>query len=209
MASSIDGTEILAWILELENVISIDTRENKSFGWFAIYVQSKHEKVVASQLATKGFDTCLPLAKTIRKWSDRRKEIEEPIFKGYVFCQFNSELRTPILQTAGVIQILGAGKQVYPLEPTEITALKALERAKAPVEPWPFITKGQWVCIESGPLEGLTGVVVECKAGLRVVVSVALLQRSVAVEVNRTQVRPTTDPSHHTRGLYTLASNGA
>ena len=173
---------------------STDTREDESLNWFAIYVQAKHEKVVASMLKTKGLDTCLPLTKTVRKWSDRHQEVEEPIFPGYVFCEFNSEFRTPVLRTAGVVQILGAGKRVLPLETSELDALKALERTKAPVEPWPFINKGQWVCVEKGPLAGLTGVVAECKSGLRVVVSIGLLQRSVAVEVNRSQIRPTNAP---------------
>jgi transcription antitermination factor NusG len=170
------------------------TQDHESLNWFAIYVQARHEKVVASTLRTKGFDICLPLSKTQRKWSDRRKEVEEPIFPGYVFCEFDSEVRTPILRTAGVVQILGVGKQVTPLETIELNALKALERAQTPVEPWPFINKGQWVRVEAGPLAGLSGVVAECKSGLRVVVSISLLQRSVAVEVNRSQVHPTDAP---------------
>jgi len=178
-------------------VASIETREDESLNWFAIYVQAKHEKVVASMLKTKGLDICLPLTKTTRKWSDRLQEVEEPIFPGYVFCEFNPEFRTPVLRTAGVVQILGAGKRALPLEPTELNALKSLEQAKAPVEPWPFINKGQWVCVEKGPLTGLTGVVAECKSGLRVVVSINLLQRSVAVEVNRSQIRPTNAPINY------------
>jgi len=177
-------------------VPSIHTREDESLNWFAIYVQTKHEKVVASMLRTKGFDVCLPLSKVTRKWSDRRQEVEEPIFPGYVFCEFNSQVRTPILRTAGVVQILGAGKNILALESNELESLKTLERAQGPVEPWPFISKGQWVCVERGPLAGLTGVVAECKSGLRVVVSINLLQRSVAVEVNHSQIRPTNAPAN-------------
>jgi len=89
---------------------------------------------------------------------------------------------------------LGCGRQAMPLDPEEVCALQALERAKAAVEPWPFVKAGEWVCITHGALEGLTGMVVKCKKGLRVVVSVALLQRSVAVEVDRLQIRPTKSP---------------
>jgi transcriptional antiterminator NusG len=127
---------------------------------------------------------------TLRQWCDRRKHVEEPIFPGYVFCQFDPTLRTPILGTPGVVQILGAGKEVLPLRDAEIDALRTLERVKAPVEESPFITTGQIVRIESGPLKGLSGVVSECKNSLRVIISVALLQRSVSVEVNRAHVRP-------------------
>jgi len=186
-------------MVELAKVDSIDAQEEPSLNWFAVYVQTKHEKVVASMLKTKGFNICLPLTRTLRKWSDRRKEVEAPVFPGYVFCEFNPERRTPLLQTAGVVRILGAGKDVIPLEPAEITALRTLERTKVPVEPWPFLNKGQWVRIEAGPLTGLTGVVADSKSGFRVVVSVSLLQRSVAVEVNRSQVSPANSPANLVR----------
>jgi transcription antitermination factor NusG len=161
-----------------------------SLSWFVLYVQSRHEKFVSTLLKTKGIATCLPLTVTLRKWCDRLKHVEEPIFPGYVFCQFDPKVRAPILGTPGVVHILGAGKQALPLRDEEINALRTLERTKAAVEESPFITKGQIVRIESGPLKGLSGVVCECKNGLRVVISVALLQRSVAVEVNQAQIRP-------------------
>jgi len=162
--------------------------------WYGIYVESRHEKFVASLLANKGFDVCLPLSRTLNQWKDRRAPVEAPIFPGYVFCLFDQAERTPILSTPGVVRILGCGRQAMPLDPEEVCALQALERAKAAVEPWPFVKAGEWVCITHGALEGLTGMVVKCKKGLRVVVSVALLQRSVAVEVDRLQIRPTKSP---------------
>lgn len=162
--------------------------------WFAVYVQSRHEKTVSLLFTYKGLETCLPLSRTLRKWSDRRTYVEEPIFPGYVFCRFDKNVRTPILRTPGVIRIVGSGMQAIPIEPDEMIGLKTLERAKAPVEQWPFINSGHWVHIESGPLEGLSGTVIESKKGLRVIVSVALLQRSVAIEVNRSQIRPTSAP---------------
>jgi transcription antitermination factor NusG len=161
-----------------------------SLSWFVLYLQSRHEKLVSTLLKTKGIATCLPLTVTLRNWCDRRKHVEEPIFPGYVFCQFDPKVRAPILGTRGVVQILGAGKQALPLRDEEINALMTLERAKAVAEEPPFITKGQIVVIESGPLRGLTGVVSECRNGLRAVISVALLQCSVAVEVNQAQIRP-------------------
>ena len=174
----------------LPRLPAVDVEPFDSLSWFVLYVQSRHEKFVSTLLKAKGIATCLPLTVTLRKWCDRRKHVEEPMFPGYVFCQFDPKIRVPILSTPGVLQILGAGKEALPLRDEEINALKTLERAKAAVEESPFITKGQIVRIQSGPLKGLSGVVCECKNGLRVIISVALLQRSVAVEVNQTQIAP-------------------
>ncbi len=159
------------------------------FDWFALYVQSRHEKAVAQALFAKGFESCLPLTRTLRTWSDRRTVVEEPVFPGYVFCKFDSIVRAPILRTSGVVRIVGAGTELVPLESEELAALLVLERTKAPVEQWPYVEKGDRVYIEAGPLNGLSGIVTECKKGLRVLVSVSLLQRTVAVEVSRRQIR--------------------
>jgi transcription antitermination factor NusG len=159
------------------------------FDWFALYVRSRHEKAVAQALFAKGFESCLPLTRTPRTWSDRRAVVEEPVFPGYVFCKFDSIARTPILRTSGVVRIVGAGTDLVPLG--ELAALQVLERTKASVEQWPYVEKGDRVYIEAGPLSGLSGIVTECKKGLRVLVSVSLLQRTVAVEVSRCQIRRT------------------
>lgn len=175
------------------------------FNWFAVYVQARHEKVVAAALSGKGFESCLPLSRTLRTWSDRRVVVEEPVFPCYVFSKFDAAERVPILRTAGVVRIVGAGNELVPLEAEEVSALQLLERTKVPVEQWPFLAKGDWVCIDEGPLKGLTGMVTECKKGLRVVVSVSLLQRSIAVEVSRPHIRPTTSPSAHMAPLAMAA----
>src|SRR5215208_4290734 len=91
-----------------------------SLSWFAVYVQSRQERIVASSLMSKGFEICLPMTTTVRQWSDRRKLVEEPVFPGYLFCKFDAKRRTPVLRTAGVVQILGAGRHAIPLEPKEI-----------------------------------------------------------------------------------------
>lgn len=162
--------------------------------WYAIYVQSRHEKVIAFALRSKGFESCLPLSR-IQQIKGRQKSVVElPVFPGYVFCKFNSQERTPILRTPGIVRIISFGKELIPLLPEEVSSLQLLEQAKVPVEPWPFLTKGQWVYISEGPLAGMSGIVNECKKGLRVIVSLALLQRSVAVEVSQWSIRPTQAP---------------
>ncbi len=127
------------------------------FNWFAIYVQSRQENATAAALHAKGFETCVPVSRTLHQRSDRRTYVEEPVFPGYVFCRFDSTVRTPILSTAGVVRIVGFGRPVPALKPSEIRSLQALGRAKTAVEPWPFLRSGERVSIEDGPLSGRLG----------------------------------------------------
>ena len=158
--------------------------------WYALYVQTRHEKNVTALLRNKGFDTCLPLIRSKRQWSDRQKLLDIPAFPGYVFCAFDAQRRAPVLGTPGVIAIVGAGRAPIPIDLAEIDSVRAIERAHFTGEYWPYLKTGEQVRIESGPLNGLTGILLDCRKSARVVVSVALLQRSVALEVDRWQIVP-------------------
>jgi len=127
---------------------------------------------------------------TRRKWSDRLKEAKTPLFPGYLFCRFDPERRLPILKAPGVIDIVGTRRQLIPVEESEIAAIQRLVASGVPNEPWPFLQVGQKVEIECGPLCGLEGVLVEFKGNRRLILSVSLLRRSVAVEVDSAVVRP-------------------
>lgn len=157
--------------------------------WFALFVRINHEKLVSAALRTKGFEQLLPLYQTRRRWSDRIKQIHSPIFPGYVFSRFNLEHRLPILTIPGVHTIVGNGKIPVPVEQREIENLKLIVESQIPAEPWPYMKVGETVRIEYGVLDGLEGILVS-KKPQRVVVSVALLQRSVAVEIDQAWIRP-------------------
>jgi len=135
-------------------------------------------------LAGKGYEWFLPLRKSRRRWSDRIKEIEQPLFPGYVFCRFDPLARLPILITPGVIGIVGIGKTPIPIEDSEILSIQTIVKSGLPSQPWPFLQIGERVRIDSGPLEGLEGILLQSKANHRLVVSVTLLQRSVAAEID-------------------------
>lgn len=156
--------------------------------WFAVYVQAKHEKVVSSILQLKGLETCLPLIRKKHEWSDRTKIIEAPAFPAYVFCHFAPERRGLVLSTPGVVSVIGAGREPIPIPEVEMAPLRVLERAKSWAEPWPYLSVGEMVRIKRGPLEGLTGILTECRKKTTIIVSVSLLQRSVAVELDRSLV---------------------
>jgi transcription antitermination factor NusG len=158
--------------------------------WFAIRVRPRYEKQVAESLESKGINTLLPFYLARRRWSDRVKQIELPLFDGYLFCQTNPDVRMPVLVTPGVIHFVGSGNIPIPIEQHEIEAIQKVVRAGAAARPWPFLRHGDRVRVDEGPLRNLEGILVRNDGGEQVVISVTLLQRSMAVQVDRAWLRP-------------------
>src|SRR5271154_6067614 len=154
------------------------------FPWFALQVRTRNEAGVAEQLSGRGYERFLPLYKVRKRWSDRIKEVDAPLFPGYLFCRFDPQDRLPILKTPGVMQIVGFKNGPVAVDESEIQALQTIVAAGAPHQPWPFLTAGDRVRIESGPLLGLEGILTEVRRSHRLILSVTLLQRSVAVEID-------------------------
>jgi transcription antitermination factor NusG len=147
--------------------------------------------IAAATLRGKGYEEFLPLYRSRRRWSDRFKELELPLFPGYLFCRCDvTDRLMPILTTPGVIGIVGAGKTPVPIDEEEIEAIRAILRSGLAALPWPFLTIGSRVYIERGPLAGLEGIITNADKVYRLIVSVNLLQRSVAVEIDRDWARP-------------------
>ncbi len=158
--------------------------------WYALHVRSRFEKVVSRNLRGKGYDEFLPLYRRSSRWSDRIKEIELPLFPGYVFCRFNPQDRLPILTIPGVNAVVGVGKNLLHVEESELDAVRAVLKSGSFCEPWPFLEVGQRVRVEYGPLAGTEGLVIMLKNSFRLVISVNMLQRSVAVEIDRECLKP-------------------
>jgi transcription antitermination factor NusG len=159
--------------------------------WYAIRVRSNFEKAVASALEGKGFEGFLPLYRTSRRWSDRSKGLDLPLFPNYLFCRFDLRERVlPILTIPGVITIVGTGKVPVPLMDEEIATIRMVILSGVAALPWPRLVAGDKVLIERGPLAGLEGVALNAAKKHRLVVSVPLLQRSIAVEIDRDWIRP-------------------
>jgi transcription antitermination factor NusG len=156
--------------------------------WFAVQVRTRYENMAATGLRGKGFEPFLPMYKSRRRWSDRVKEIQLPLFPGYLFCRLNPQNRLPILTTPGVVQIVGVGRNPAPIEESEVEAIQAAVNSGLPREPWPFLQVGNRVRIDFGPLSDREGILVAFKGQYRLVLSISLLQRSVAVEVDRAWV---------------------
>jgi transcription antitermination factor NusG len=158
--------------------------------WFALTVKPQHERVAAQALESKGLEFFLPLYRARRRWSDRIKESSLPLFPGYVFCRFACGERAQVLATPSVRSVVSFGRTPAPVVEEELHAVRSILASGLLAGPWPFLNVGQTVRIEAGPLSGLEGILVQLKDVCRVVVSVQLLQRSVAVEIDRDVLRP-------------------
>ena len=159
--------------------------------WYAIRVRSKCEKLVSTALSGKDYHQYLPLYRSRRKWSDRLKDLDLPLFPGYLFCRLDVQNRLPILTTPGVVSIVGTGKVPVPVPEAEIEAIRTVIRSGLHVLPWPRLAVGTKVVIEHGPLKDIEGVILNIEKKYRLLVSVPLLQRSVSVEIDREWARPT------------------
>ena len=164
--------------------------ESEHADWFAVRVKSGTERVVAGIAHNKGFEEFVPLYKVRRRWSDRLKSAEIPLFPGYVFCRLHPQHRLPILTIPGAMHFVGIGKIPAPIDDAEIAAIQHAARSGLLVEPHPFLDIGQRVRIEDGPLTGLEGILIDFRKQHRIVLSVSLLRRSIAVEIDRDWVEP-------------------
>lgn len=152
--------------------------------WHALYTRHQHEKVVAQALEGKGFEVFLPQYRAIRKWKDRKKELSLPLFPNYVFIQGGLERMLQIVTTPGVHALVSWGGRPAEIPLREIEAIRRIVESSIPIEPHPFLKCGDLVRIKSGPLEGIEGILVRKTRGFRLILSVDMLSRSAAVEVD-------------------------
>jgi transcription antitermination factor NusG len=164
---------------------------NQQWPWFAILARTGREKRATLLLEHSGYECYLPVSKCTRIWSDRVKEIKVPLFPGYLFCRMNPNNRLPVLMTPGVFQIVGTGGRPIPVEEQEIAAIQRVEASGLSTMPWPYVQVGHVARIDDGPLRGMTGIVIGIKSELKLVLSVSLLQRSIAVEIDRSWIGET------------------
>ena len=158
--------------------------------WYAAYTCANHEKRVAIELGAREVEHFLPLYSSIRRWKDRRVSLELPLFPGYVFVRLALRDRLRVLQIPSVVRLVGFNGLPAALPDEEMDILRTGLSQRLCAEPHPFLTVGRRVQITAGPFAGLEGVLKRKKSGLRVVVSLDLIQRSVAVDVEVADVAP-------------------
>jgi transcriptional antiterminator RfaH len=156
--------------------------------WYAVYVKCRHEKSIALALSGKGYESFLP---TYAKVHVHSKTFELPLFPGYVFCRLDTSKTVAILTTPGVFSIIGNGHVPEPIPESDIEGLRLMIGSGLKSYPWPYVSKGQELRLTSGPLCGVQGVVVDASNEKWLVVSVHILQRSVAAKVDRASLSPT------------------
>lgn len=158
--------------------------------WFALVVKHQHERSTQAALASRMIPALVPIYKVRNRWSDRLKEIELPLFAGYVFCRFDPRQRVPVLTTPGVRSIVEFGGIPAPIETAQIDAIQAMVESNLAVGPWPYLKPGDRVRIERGPLRGVEGTLLREKDRFRLVVGIEILQRSIAAELSPEMVTP-------------------
>jgi transcription antitermination factor NusG len=158
--------------------------------WYATYTCANHEKRVREQLEQRSVESFLPLYETVRRWKDRRVRLEMPLFPGYVFARLALRDRLRVQQVPGVACLVGFDGHPSALSDEEIEALKKGLSSGVRAEPHPFLTVGRRVRIKRGPLEGREGILLRRKGNLRVVLSIELIMRSIAVDVDVADIEP-------------------
>jgi transcription antitermination factor NusG len=169
--------------------------------WHALRVRPRYEKIAGEILKAKGYEEFVPLHRVRRAWSDRIAELDLPLFPGYVFCHFDIEdRRVPIMSTPGVLQLVGVA------EDSEIAAVRQVIASGLAAEPCHYLPIGSRVQVHTGALSGLEGILLQVKKNYQLVISVSLLQRSVAVEIDSAWITPVAQSAHRPADARQLQS---
>jgi transcription antitermination factor NusG len=168
----------------LNNSIEGDRANPRCAMWYAVHTRHQHEKFVARTLANKGYEIFLPLYAEVRQWRDRTKVVELPLFSCYVFLRGDLDRRLAILTTPGVHAMVSTAGKLAGIPEEEIQTVRSVIESRVNVEPHPFLKCGDRVRVKTGALRGLEGFLVRKKGQARLIVSVSLLERSVAAEVD-------------------------
>jgi len=174
---------------------NIDVREDRLLSaqrvcWYALYTFPRHEKRVAEQIEKREISCFLPLYRSVRRWKDRRKELELALFPGYVFVRVAIQEKLEVLKLPGVVRLVTFNGQPAALPDNELESLRRGLAGRVRMMPHPYLHVGRRVRLKSGPMAGLEGILRRRKEGLRLIVSVEILMRAVAVEVDEADVAP-------------------
>tara|TARA_B100001250_G_scaffold413644_1_gene448467 strand:- start:1397 stop:1903 length:507 start_codon:yes stop_codon:yes gene_type:complete len=162
----------------------MDSQQDKK-KWIAVYTKPRHEKMVENELFKKGFEVYLPILKERRKWSDRKKWVEFPLFRSYIFVRTEIKNSLFVLQTMGVVRVIKFGGEIAVIQNDSIRAIKLMIEGGYMPEAIDYFVKGETVEVKSGPLKGLIGEVTRVDNSDRLLVRVDAIQHSVSVQIDR------------------------
>jgi transcription antitermination factor NusG len=158
--------------------------------WYAVYTSANHEKKVAAEFSWRNVESFLPLYNSVRHWKDRRVQLQVPLFPGYVFVHLALSDRLRVIQVPGVVKLVGFGGEPAALPDEQLEALRTGLNGQLRAEPHPYLTIGRRIRIVRGAFQGAQGTLVRKKGVFRVVLSLELIMRSIAVEVDAADVEP-------------------
>jgi len=167
-------------------------READQSAWFAVHTRTRFERTVVSELREKGIETFLPLLPARHKWSDRQRIVHEPLFPAYVFVRITpaQDKRIAVLRTMGVTNFVGVRGVGTPIPDAEIQAVHTVLEQCVPFQFYPFLNIGKRVRIRGGCLDGIEGILTAISGNESMVVSVQLIQKSIAMRITGYQVEP-------------------
>lgn len=177
--------------------------------WLAVHAWAGREHLVARHLLARGYEVFLPSYREWRRWSDRRRAVDRALFTGYVFCRSAAEVVAKIVSTPGVLGVVGDGRGPLPVAPEEIETLQRATAAGLEAQPWECLQAGEPVHVIDGPLRGAQGFFVKAKNQHRLIISVSLLKRSVAVEIDEAWVQESVRSARSGSGYTFQVFDGA
>ncbi len=157
--------------------------------WYAVCVCPRHEKAVTANFKLREFTYFLPVYRSVRRWKDRRKELDMVLFPGYVFVHLDLRKRLQVLQSPGVVSFVTFQGHPVPLEDSEVHSLSLVMSTGLKAEPHPYLQPGRRVRVVRGPLADMEGTLVRRKERFHLVLSIELIMRSVLIEVDEADVR--------------------
>ena len=188
-----EGTGLISSAVANQNLIAtgeLDLPDACKLRWFAVHTRSRHEKSASELLRRKDIETFLPLYHSTRRWQNGDHEVHLPLFPGYTFVRMALRDRLEVLKVPGVVGLVGFRRIAVPLDDYEVEGLRQALSAGVNVSPHPFLIVGRRVRITAGPLSGREGILRRRKGALRVVLSIDLIQRSVLVDLNASELEP-------------------
>jgi transcription antitermination factor NusG len=158
--------------------------------WYAAYTSANHERSVATQLRQRSLEHFLPLYESLRRWKDRRTQLQLPLFPGYVFVRLALRDRLQVLQVPGIVRLVGFNGMPCALPEEDIEAIQNCLNRGCDVKPHPYLQVGRRARVKAGPLRGLEGIILRKKNRARFVLSFELIMRSVVIEIDGVELEP-------------------
>ena len=152
--------------------------------WIAVYTKSRHEQIVVNELNKKNIESYCPMFKERRQWSDRKKWVHFPLFRSYVFANIEINENIYVLQTIGVIKIVKFQEKISIIPDQVIDNMKNIIEGGYNIEQADYFIKGDEVCVVSGPLKGLDGVVLDLRGANKIIIKIESIQQAFSVEIS-------------------------